>query len=161
MLKNLFMMWTLTASLFAANNAFAAYDVFSCKCVATAPGVDNNSGEKLCSYGCNCTGFNKNETSKENIKVNLTQLATSARSKDTWDFGSNICHGQYAYKPNLSDANWKIQVRFSPFTISSVTKTLVIYEEKDQTVQIANGVFYQLKRSSEAPEIFQALRNQL
>ena len=155
------MMMFITASFFTANNALAAYDVFSCKCVTANPGVDNNSGEKLCSYTCNCSGYNKNESPKTNIRVNLKDLATSARSKDTWDFGSNVCHGQYAFKPNLSDPNWKIQVKFSPFIINSTSDSQVIYEEKDQTVPIAIGIMYQLKRSKDAPEIFQALRNQL
>ncbi len=156
-------LFTLTFFLFAltiAGNVQAAHDAFSCQCQALGPGVENKVGEKLCSYKCNCTGYNKNETPKKNILVNIDQVTTSARSFDSWDSGSSICHGQYAYKPNLSDPNWKIKVKFSSFSLNSFS-TDVFYAEADQSVEIAVNVRYYLKREKKAPEIFEALRNQL
>lgn len=156
-------MFTMTFFLFAltiAGNVQAAHDVFVCKCIAKGPGVDNKAGEKICSYSCNCNGYNKNEAPKTNILVSADQLATSARSRDTWDMGSSICHGQYAYKANLDDPNWKIKVKFSPFTVNSYSDD-VAYDEADQSVEVAIGVRYFLKRTPKAPEIREALRSQL
>lgn len=159
MLKNLLTSVFFLIALTIAGNVQAAHDVFVCKCQALGLGVDNTAGEKICSYDCSCDGFNKNEAPKSNVKVNVERVATSARSKDTWDMGSAICHGQYAYKANLSDPNWKIKVRFSPFTITSYNDN-VTYDEADQTVEVAIGVRYYLKRTEKAPEIFEAIRNQ-
>ena len=161
MLRNLFMLLAIASSFSLIDDAKAVHDVFVCKCVAKAPGVDNVAGEKLCSYDCNCTGYNKDQAPKENIKVSVLDTPTSARSKDQWDFGSSICHGQYAYKSNLSDPNWKIKVKFSPFTVNSYNNGQVSYAEQDQMVEVAIGVKYYLKRSTEALEIVQSLRNQL
>lgn len=160
MLKSLIAFTLLLFSVSFTGNVQAASDVFTCKCVAKGPGVDSNSGEKICSYSCNCNGFNKNEAPKLNIAVSADRVATSARSRDTWDMGSSICHGQYAYKSNLSDPNWKIKVKFSPFTITSYNSN-VSYDEADQSVEVAIGVRYYLKRTPTAPEIFESLRNQL
>lgn len=160
MLKKLFTMTFFLFALTIAGNAQAAHDVFVCKCLAKGPGVDNRAGEKICSYSCNCNGYNKNEAPKTNIKVSVDQLATMARSRDTWDMGSSICHGQYAYKANLGDPNWKIKVKFSPFNVTSYNDS-VYYDEADQSVEVAIGVRYHLKRTEKAPEVVEALKNQL
>ncbi len=160
MLKSFFVFTLMLFAVSFTGEVQAANDHFVCKCVAKGPGVDNTSGEKICSYSCNCTGFNKNEAPKQNIKVNVDRVATSGRSRDTWDMGSSICHGQYAYKSNLSDPNWKIQVRFSPFTIMSYNSN-VMYDEADQVVEVAIGIRYHIKRTPNAPEILDSLRGQL
>ncbi len=141
------------------SNAKAANDNFTCKCIAKGSGVDNKEGLKICSYSCSCNGFNKNEAPIMNAKVSIQQVVTTAQSRDNWDSGSSICHGQYAYKPNLGDPNWKIQVRFSPFNVNSFSDD-VIYDEADQAVEAAIGVRYYLKRTPKAPEIVQSIREQ-
>lgn len=161
MLKAFLAVFLMTFAISFISNAQAANDVFVCKCIAKGPGVDSKEGQKICSYNCNCNGYNKNENPTLGIKVSVDNVATSARSRDTWDSGSSICHGQYAYKANLGDPNWKIQVRFSPFNITSYNNSGVYYDESEQSVEVAIGVKYFLKRTEKAPEIVQSIRDQI
>ena len=159
-MKRIFLI--LSVMLFAitfVSNAKAANDSFTCKCIAKGSGYDNKLGQKICSYDCNCNGFNKNEPPKMNVKLKAEQVLTTAQSRDTWDSGSYICHGQYAYKPNLGDPNWKIQVKFSPFNINSFSDA-VFYDQADESIEAAIGVRYYLKRTLTAPEIVQSIREQ-
>ncbi|MBC7429954.1 MAG: hypothetical protein H7336_15175 [Bacteriovorax sp.] len=160
MLKNLLVLSTIMFALSFISNAQAAHDVFVCKCIAKGSGVDSNEGQKICSYSCKCNGYDKDQTPVLGNIINVDRVATSARSRDTWDSGSSICHGQYAYKSNLSDPNWKIQVRFSPFNVTSYNNSGVFYDEADEMVEIAIGVKYFMKRSPTAYEIVQSIKDQ-
>ena len=161
MLKGLFTLSALLIALSFIPNAQAAHDVFVCKCLAKGSGVDSKDGQKICSYNCSCNAYDKDQTPVTGIKVSVDHVATTARSRDTWDMGSSICHGQYAYKPSLSDPNWKIQVRFSPFNVTSYNDAGVFYDEEDQMVEVAIGVKYFLKRTPTAPEVVQSIRDQI
>lgn len=160
MIKVLMALFTFMFVLSFVPSAQAANDVFVCKCIAKGSGVDSTDGQKICSYSCNCNGFNKDQPPVLGAKINVDRVATSARSRDTWDSGSSICHGQYAYKSNLGDPNWKIQVRFSPFNVTSYNNSGVYYDEADQSVEVAIGVKYYIKRTMNAPEIVESIRNQ-
>ncbi len=160
MIKTFLAITTFMFVLSFVPSAQAANDVFVCKCLAKGPGADSKEGKKICSYSCNCNGYSKNQKPELGVIMDVTRVETTARSRDTWDSGSSICHGQYAYKSNLSDPNWKIQVRFSPFNITSYNDAGVYYDEADQSVEVAIGVKYYLKRTMNAPEVVQAIRNQ-
>jgi hypothetical protein len=160
MIKTFMAISTLLFALSFVGNAQAANDVFVCKCLAKGSGVDNKQGQKICSYNCNCNGYNKNEAPTLGVKISVDQVLTTAQSRDTWDSGSSICHGQYAYRSNLSDPNWKIQVRFSPFNVTSYNDSGVFYDEADQGVEVAIGVKYYIKRTLTAPEVVQSIRGQ-
>ena len=160
MMKTLLALSTIMFFFTAVPDVQAANDVFVCKCIAKGPGVDNRKGQKICSYNCSCNGFNKDQPALNGVKISVESVATTAQSRDTWDSGSSICHGQYAYKSNLNDPNWKIQVRFSPFNISSYNNAGVYYDEADQSVEVAIGVKYYIKRTMSAPEVVDSIRSQ-
>lgn len=91
-----------------------------------------------------------------NVPIGVSRLATTALSREKWDHGSHVCHGQYSYRPNLSDANWKIKVRFDVFTIN--TQGDVSYPEGAKR-EIAQGINEEgFKYTKSAPEIAKALK---
>ncbi|MDO9181784.1 MAG: hypothetical protein Q7U04_05220 [Bacteriovorax sp.] len=151
-----------------------ALDEFLCQCNAKAPGFEETNKttggiDKICSYSCKCMAWDQQIDPKtkismanhvvQNINIDIINEATSAYSREYWDTGSHVCHGQYTFKPNLSDANWKISVKFDNFTID--TKGNISYQE-DHFRQIANGINnYEFRFSPLAPEIAKALKEQL
>lgn len=151
-----------------------AYDDYVCQCQATGPGYEETNKQtggidKICSYACECiawavktdpkTGLYISSIPATQLKVDVNRKATTALSRETWDQGSHICHGQYSYKPSLSDANWKIKVRFDKFHINS--KGDVLYPE-DASREIAQGInYYGFKYSKKAPEIAEELLRKL
>ena len=151
-----------------------ALDDFICQCKAKAPGYEATNKEtggsdKICSYSCNCIGWMVKTDPKTkakiasaaipNINLDVINAPTTAYSREQWDAGSHICHGQYAYKPSLSDENWKIKVKFDTFTLNS--KGEVMYPE-DASREIAQGLNYVgFKYSKSAPEIAASLKDQL
>ncbi len=133
------------------------YDHFVCTCLATGPGYEEGVNiDKICSYDCSCLAFTEGQAPDMNVKAVVSKVKSTAYSRESWDQGSHICHGQYAYRPQLDSPNWKIEVRFSPFRITSEGD--LIHEE---TALIAQGINYELKRTPKAPEIVQDLRRQL
>jgi hypothetical protein len=112
--------------------------------------------DKICSYDCSSLAFGESQAPVQNIKVRVSKVKTTAYSRDSWDQGSHICHGQYSYRPQLDSPNWKIQVRFSPFNITS--EGFLIHQE---SVEIAQGISYELKRTPKAPEILAVLSEKL
>ncbi len=134
-----------------------AESTFICQCKATGPGYEVGVNiDKLCSYDCNCKLIAENAPYFSQKNVVLSNLKTSAYSFESWDAGSHICHGQYAFKPNLDSPNWQIQVRFSEFSI--IKQGAMRYE---QSSEIAYGIRSSIQRSDSAPEIIEALKNAL
>lgn len=150
----------------------SAFNKFLCQCRATGPGHEetNRSGgvDKICSYSCNClaweetikaNGSKQSSRAVPNIKLDISRLPTSAYSFESWDAGSHICHGQYSYKPSLSDPNWKIQVKFDKFSINEMGD--VIYPEEARR-EIAVGVkVVGFRYTKQAKEISKDIRFQI
>lgn len=125
---------------------------FTCQCAATGPGSESGvRAEKICAYGCNCNIGGLGQV--VNKKFLLVDLVTSATSLETWDFGSQVCHGQYAWRPTLDAPNWRIQVRFAAFGLNSNGE--LTYEE---SVEIAPGIRSNIQRSTTAPEVLKAIK---
>lgn len=156
------------------NSAFALEE-FLCQCKAKAPGYEetnrkNGSIDKICSYSCKCIAWDlsavdpktKTTVAKNvtpNLSLDIINEATTATSKESWDFGSHVCHGQYSYRGSLSDPNWKIAVKFDTFTVN--TAGVVSYPE-DAKRQIAMGISESgFKYSKTATEISASLKAQL
>lgn len=161
-----------TSIMTSASSAFAL-NKFFCQCQAKAPGYEETNREtggidKICSYSCSCVAWEEKKNKKgefvatqavPNIKLDLNKLATTATSREEWDHGSHVCHGQYSYKPNMSDANWKIKVKFDTFGLNNDGD--VIYAEEARR-EIAQGVNYVgFKYSKKAREISGAILKQL
>lgn len=160
-IKNIFLMMSFI--LISANVSWAL-DKFVCECKAPRPGYEATNKatggiDKICDYNCTCVAWSANVPAVTGINLELKSLATTANSKERWDFGSHICHGQYSFKPNLGDENWKTQVRFDKFHINDEGK--VIYPE-DRKRQIALGITESgFKYTPNAPEIAQSLKERL
>lgn len=151
-----------------------AYDDFLCQCKATGPGYEETNRatggiDKICSYKCLClawdvkinpaTGMYLPSIPVANLRIDVDKKATTAYSRESWDQGSHICHGQYSYRPNLSDDAWKIQVRFDQFQINS--KGEVSYDE-EATREISQGINHKgFKYTKKAPEISEELKKKL
>jgi len=140
---------------------------------AKAPGFEETNREtggidKICSYSANCVAWEVKKDKKgveiatnavANIKLDITNVATTAYSREEWDAGSHICHGQYSYKPNLSDANWKIKVKFDTFGLNDNAD--VFYDEEARR-EIAQGVnLVGFKYTKKAKEIAASIADQL
>jgi hypothetical protein len=132
----------------AASSQTSGATGFVCECTATGPGYETSITDKNCSYACACDLFDAKGMTKAPT-FSTPNTVTSAKSYEKWDFGSHICHGQYAWRPNLSSPNWQIKVKFSPFKITHFAN--VSYAE--ESVETATGVRESLKRSEAAPEI--------
>jgi hypothetical protein len=138
-----------------------AFDDFVCKCQATGPGYEETNSktggiDKICSYSCNCMAWENNGIPRPNIRLEVNKLPTTAVSREQWDHGSHICHGQYSYRPKLTDENWKIQVRFDEFTLLSSGS---VWYPEDASREIAQGINYQgFTYTHKAPEISTALK---
>ena len=131
------------AGIFISSLAAAKSDL-ACTCLATGPGYEVGvNADKICSYKCDCSAGGA---------VPILDVKTSARSLESWDIGSQVCHGQFAYRPRLDSPNWQIQVRFTPFQIDN--SGLLTYEE---STEIANGFRSNVKRTKIAPEILEKL----
>lgn len=125
---------------------------FACQCAATGPGSESGvQARKICAYDCNCNIGGLGQLT--NKKLSLVDLVTSATSLETWDFGSQVCHGQYAWRPSLDAPNWRIQVRFAAFSLNSAGE--LTYEE---SVEIAPGIRSNIQRSTVAPEVLNAIK---
>lgn len=85
-------------------------------------------------------------------------MITSAKSRETWDIGSHVCHGQYAWRPTLDSPNWQIKVKFAKFQMTSFTDD-VYYPTT--SVEIATGVSSEVKFTQTAPEIRAAIAKKL
>jgi hypothetical protein len=136
-----------------------AYESFVCSCQASGPGVERDlkSPLKYCSYNCSCIGIKADRTPVMNIPVKIQNVATTAYSVEKWDHGSQICHGQYTWSPNLDSPAWKYQVKFAPFTVTQ--EGALIFPER---LEIAQGVNEEGKRfSPTAKELATALKAQL
>lgn len=129
---------------------------FLCQCKAIGPGYETSTTDKFCQYSCACDTLTKDGMEKA-PSFTTDALRTSAKSYEHWDFGSHICHGQYAFRPTLSSPNWEIQVKFSAFRISHLG--YVSYD--DPSVETSTNVSEELKRSEEAPEIRDAIAKKL
>lgn len=139
----LFLISFFSALSFAQNQERA-----SCQCIAAGPGYEDGPNiDKFCSYNCDCNGQ----------KLELKNLKTTAGSKESWDYGSHICHGQYSWRPRLDSANWQIQVRFESFKID--TLGLVFYSENG--TETYSGVIEHLRRTPVAPEILGAIQEKI
>ncbi len=161
-------------ALFITLNTSWALDQFACECKATGPGYEATNKQtggidKICSYQCKCLGWDTKVDPKTKISVatnavpniilDVKSLATSAASKEHWDFGSHVCHGQYSYKSNLGDPNWKIVVKFDTFFL--YTSGDVSYSE-DHGREIAMGMRESgFKYTKTAAEIAQSIKDQL
>jgi hypothetical protein len=160
-IKRIFLM--LSFFLLSANNVWAL-DKFMCECRAPRPGFEATNKttggiDKICEYNCTCNAWSATAPVVTGINLELKSLATSAASKERWDFGSHVCHGQYSYKSNLGDPNWQIQVRFDKFHINEQGR--IIYADDDKR-QIALNMYESgFKYSPFAPEIAQALKERL
>jgi hypothetical protein len=84
---------------------------------------------------------------------------TTATSKEMWDHGSHICHGQYSYKSNLDDPTWKTEVKFDTFTVNSEGE--VIYPEGRKRQLALSVTQVDFKYSKTALEITESLAKQL
>jgi hypothetical protein len=94
-----------------------------------------------------------------NIKLDVINVPTTAYSREEWDAGSHICHGQYSWRPSLSDPNWKIKVKFDTFGLNDTGD--VFYDEEARR-EIAQGVGYVgFKYTKKAKEISANLAEQL
>jgi hypothetical protein len=163
----------ITLLSFTSLNVWAL-NQFYCQCQAQGPGYEETNAQtggidKICSYSCSCigwdlktdkkTGATSASTAIPNIKVNVTKAATTAFSRERWDAGSHVCHGQYSYKPNLSDDNWKITVKFDTFGINQNGD--VLYPDNARR-EIAQGINEEgFKYSKKALEIAESLKTQL
>jgi hypothetical protein len=137
----------------------SALEKFVCTCQATGPGVERDirSVKKFCSYDCNCIGLNSSGPAVMNLPAKIENVETTSYSLEEWDYKSQTCHGQYAWRPSFDAPAWKIKAKFTAFTISS--EGVMIFPESIETAQ---GVNEQGKRFKDtAPEIVQALRQQL
>lgn len=166
--------YQILLTLFITLNTSWALDNFVCQCKATGPGFEvlnkeKKALDKICSYSCNCIAWNTTIDSKTknsvatqviaDIKLDAKDLPSSARSRETWDSGSNVCHGQYSYKSNLGDPAWKIKVKFDTFHLNTAGE--VLYAE-DHRREIAMGISeVGFKFTPKAPEIMQSLKDQL
>jgi len=112
--------------------------------------------DKLCSYNCQCNTFLGANAIASNAPVKVTNVISTAYSYEDWDRGSKICHGQYAWRPNLGDPNWQIVVKFTPFTMTS--DGALTYPE---SVEVAIGVNEDIERSSSAKEVLDVLKKSL
>lgn len=158
----------LIFSIFIQPSAWA-FNQFVCECKSQGVGYEetNKCGgiDKICSYSCNCVAWDKKMVNGKvsysapvpNIKLDVIKTPTSAASKEQWDFGSHICHGQYSYKTNLDDPNWKIQVKFDTFTVNSEGE--ITLPEKRQISSSVSQVGF--KYSKTAKEITESLAKQL
>lgn len=147
-----------------------AVEKFMCQCKAQGVGYEetNKCGgiDKICSYSCNCVGWNekkqngKIEYSKPiaNINLEVMKTPTTAASKEQWDFGSHICHGQYSYKSNLDDPNWKTQVKFDTFTVNSEGEVDFLSNRRQISLGVTQVDF---KFTKTAKEITENLAKQL
>lgn len=171
-MKNLIMLFIFAITLTSAQSALA-FNNFFCQCTAKAPGYEETNREtggidKICSYSCKCVAWQVEKDKKgnpvansavPNIIVNADKLATTALSREEWDHGSHVCHGQYSYRPNLSDPAWKIKVKFDTFGIN---KEGDIFYDEEARREIAQGVNYVgFKYSKKAKEIAASIEKQL
>jgi hypothetical protein len=140
-----------------------AFDDFLCQCRAQAPGYEETNArtgvvDKICSYSCGCLAWSAKVPPKT-IKLDVIRVPTTAYSKEDWDTGSHICHGQYSWKPNLDAPNWKIKVKFDTFTLNSAGE--VSYPE-NASREIANGInLIEFRHTKKATEISKSLKQQL
>lgn len=151
-----------------------ALDEFQCQCKAKAPGFEATNKttggiDKICSYSCKCLAWDTITNPKTkvsvanhvvpNILLDIINAPTTAYSRESWDMGSHVCHGQYAYKPNWGDENWKIVVKFDTFTLSSNGE--VSYPE-DHSREFAMGMSQSgFKYTLKALEIAASIKDQL
>lgn len=163
---------TLSLLLSGAQSAMA-FNKFFCQVQAKAPGYEETNREtggidKICSYSANCVAWEVTKNNKgveiatnavANIKLDIINKATTAYSREEWDAGSHICHGQYSYRPNLSDPNWKIKVKFDTFGLNDNAD--VIYDEEARR-EIAQGVnLVGFRYTKKAKEIAESIAQQL
>lgn len=152
-----------------AESAPSALLGFMCECKATGPGVEDAQGNKQCGYACECDGYAKDGVKKVG-HVDVGPMQTRAFSWESWDRGSHICHGQYAYRPTLSSPNWEIKVKFSPFKITQFGR--VFYAngggatpDPDLTVservETSMNVTEEIQRTAQAPEVRDAIAKKL
>ncbi len=136
----------------------AARTGFKCECAASGPGYeDNEKGDKHCAYTCSCDVFTA--AGQEKVPTFETPaMVTSAKSRETWDIGSHVCHGQYAWRPTLDAPNWQIKIKFNKFQMTSFTDD-VYYPET--MVEVASTVRSEVKWTTTAPEIRAALAKKL
>lgn len=132
----------------AASSEASGTTGFVCECTATGPGYETSITDKNCAYACSCDLFGASGMTKAPTFTTPNTI-TSAKSYEKWDFGSHICHGQYAWRPNISAPNWQIKVKFTPFKVTQFGN--VTYA--DEMVETAAGLREALKRSEAAPEI--------
>lgn len=151
-----------------------ALDEMLCQCRAKGPGFEETnkvSGgiDKICSYSCRCVAWDKvidkktktvgHKNFTTDLSIDVMNTQTSASSKESWDFGSHVCHGQYSYRSNLGDPNWKITVKFDSFSIN--TQGEIAYPE-NRSRTIALGVAESgFNFTKAAPEISASLKAQL
>ncbi len=129
---------------------------FVCDCTSARPGFDDKTGAKNCSYQCDCSVITSSRMTKAPA-FEAGPVKTTASSFERWDFGSHICHGQYAYRPTLSSQNWEIKVRFAPFKITHYG-TVTYLEE---TIETSTAVRETIKRTPMAPELRDAIAKKL
>lgn len=142
---------------------------FMCECKATAPGVENAKGIKECAYACDCSTLHT-DAIRPAGRITVGPMESEAYSWESWDAGSRICHGQYAYRPTLSSPNWQIQVKFSSFKLTHVG--YVSYANPGdpsakpelyttEVVQSSQNVSEELRRTAKAPEVTRAIAQKL
>ncbi|MBC7740735.1 MAG: hypothetical protein H7061_00960 [Bdellovibrionaceae bacterium] len=156
-LKTLFIFLTIIVSGLLTTSVTRADSAYVCQCQAAGPGFEAGiTANKICSYNCKCQIFPEGNGSIVQKDVKVVNTISTAYSFDSWDAGSHICHGQYAWRPTIGAENWRIQVRFSPFTINSAGS--LFYED---LTEIAPGFHSSFQRSEAAPEILENLSQQL
>jgi RHS repeat-associated protein len=137
---------------------FGLDDSFTCRCTATGAGIDNTATlKKECSYSCKCSVSSCDGGNQKNVNVNVSRVETSARSGQSWDRGSQICHGQYGYRPRLDDPNWKVQTMFSEFTINQNGE--VTYDPG--RVEVSNRTYSYFPRTPTATEVSSVIKSEL
>lgn len=142
---------------------------FICECKATGPGVEDTQGNKQCAYACDCDGYTKDAVKKVG-HLDVGPMQTQAFSWESWDRGSHICHGQYAFRPTLSSPNWEIKVKFSPFKITHLGRVFYANAggataDPDVTVtervETSMNVTEEIQRTAQAPEVRDAIAKKL
>lgn len=129
---------------------------FVCDCTSARPGFEDKTGAKNCSYQCDCSVIASSGMTKV-PGFEAGPVKTTAYSFEHWDFGSHICHGQYAFRPTLSSQNWEIKVQFSPFKITHYGNVTYL----EETIQTSTSVRETIKRTPMAPELRDAIAKKL